>query len=256
MPFLKLRYLLHRIILLVCSAIICGCVATPQVPIESLYYSTKATGQAENLLVLLRGIGSSNSIFAEEGVIDEIRNRHLPFDIVAPDTHFGYFRSHTLEERLKTDIIDPARIKGYKQIWLAGFSLGGLGSLFYLRSHPDDINGVLLTSPFLGWDSIIHEIKDAGGVSSWEQTTTETNDWSRLIWSWIKEYAKTPESYSPIYLGYGKNDWLSNEGPPLLATIIPKERVFSASGNHTIGTFKVLFSQHLNMLQEKFPASH
>lgn len=205
--------------------------------------------------MLLRGIGDDNSIFEKNGTIDEIRRRQLPFDMIAPDTHFGYYKDHTLEERLKTDIIDPAKSNGYKQIWIAGFSLGGLGSLFYLRSHPKDIDGVLLISPFLGWDAIIHEIRDAGGVASWQQVTTDTSDWSRLIWSWIKKYGATPETFPPIYLGYGRNDWLSDEGPPLLATVMPADRVFSVPGNHTVDTFKVLFSRHLDFLQNKFPAT-
>lgn len=241
------------IMLCVCSFLVSACIATPKIPLDSITYPAKTTGREENLLVLLRGIGDSNAVFAEEGVIDEIRRRHLPFDIIVPDTHFGYYKAHTLEERLKADIIDPARNKGYKQIWLAGFSLGGLGSVFYLRSHPGDINGAVLISPFLGWDTIMHEIKDAGGINSWQQITTDSNDWSRLIWSWIKEYAAAPQNYPPIYLGYGRNDWLADEGPPLLATILPANRVISVSGNHTVSTFKTLFYRHLDVLQEKFP---
>lgn len=233
---------------------ISGCIATPTVPLDTLSYPARVTGHEENLLVLLRGIGASHHIFEEEGIIDEIKGRHLPFDIVAPDTHFGYYDSQTLEARLKADIIDPARAQGYRQIWLAGFSMGGLGSLFYLRSHPGDVDGVLLVSPFLGWDGMIHEIQDAGGVTAWQQVTTDTADWSRLIWSWIKIYATAPQDYPPIYLGFGSNDWLADEGPPLLASVLPTQRVVSVPGNHTVGTFKILFSRHLDTMQKIFPA--
>lgn len=174
--------------------------------------------------MLLRGIGDSNAIFEDQGIIDEIRRRRLHFDVAAPDTHFGYYKARTLQERLKSDIIDPARNSGYKQIWLAGFSLGGLGSLFYMRSYPGDIDGVVIISPFLGWNDIIDEVKGAGGITYWQNITTDPDDWSRLIWSWIMEYAANPECYPPLYLGYGNNDWLSNDGPPLLATIMTVER--------------------------------
>ncbi len=254
MTFARISNLLLIVIFAFCF-IFSGCIATPKAPLDSLTYAAKNTGREENLLVLLRGIGDNNSIFEDEGIIDEIRRRRLPFDIVAPDTHFGYYKAHTLEERLNTDIIDPARRAGYKQIWLAGFSLGGVGSLFYLRSHPGDIDGVLLTSPFLGWDDMIHEIKDAGGVAAWQQVTTDQSEWSRLIWSWIKQYAAAPQNYPPLYLGYGTNDWLSDEGPPLLATVLPVDRSFSVPGNHTVSTFKKLFYRHLDMLQMKFPAT-
>jgi len=242
------------IIIFAFSVIVSGCIATPKAPLDSLTYAAKETGREENLLVLLRGLGDSNSIFEDQGIIDEIKRRRLPFDVVAPDTHLGYYKAETVVERLKFDIIDPARNNGYKQIWLAGFSLGGLGSLFYLRSYPSDIDGVVLISPFLGWSGIINEIKGAGGISSWQQVTTDKSDWPRLIWSWIREYAATPQNYPPLYLGYGTNDWLSGEGPPLLASIMPVERSFYVPGNHTVSTFKKLFYRHLDMLQIKFPA--
>jgi pimeloyl-ACP methyl ester carboxylesterase len=248
------RTLLVPIIVASCF-LVCGCAATPKVPLDSLSYPAQASGRSENLLILLRGIGDSNAIFQEQGVIDEIRRRHLPFDIVAPDTHLGYYKAHSLEERLKTDVIAPARSMGYKQIWLAGFSMGGLGGLFYLRSHPTDVDGVILISPFLGWDAMIHEIKAAGGIAAWHQVTADPDDWSRLIWSWIREYAATSQQYPPVYLGYGTNDWVADEGPPLLATVLPQDRVFAIPGNHSVETFKVLFAKYLDMLQHKFPVT-
>lgn len=244
---------LLRLSFFACAILVSGCAASPKVPLDIISYPVRPSVKAENLLILLRGIGASNSIFEEEGIIDEIRRRRLPIDIVAPDTHVGYYDSHTLEERLRTDIIIPARKNGYRQIWLAGFSMGGLGSLFYLRLHPKDVDGVFLISPFLGWDSILHEIKDAGGVASWQRVSADPDDWQRFIWSWLKEYAQTPQKYPPVYLGYGRNDWLADEGPPLLATVLPGERVFTVPGNHTVGTFKVIFSRHLDTLETLFP---
>lgn len=245
------------IALFVCCFLLSGCAVTPKIPLDILTYSAKTTGREDNLLVLLRGLGGSNSVFEDEGIIDEIRRRRLPFDIVAPDTNIGYYANHTLVERLKTDIIDPARRKGYKHIWIAGFSWGGLGTLIYLRNHPKDIDGVLLISPYLGLSSLIQEIKDAGGIASWQKVTSSTDisDWSRLNWSWIREYSETPQHYPPIYLGYGSKDWVTNDGPALFATVLPEKRVFNYPGNHDMSTFKLLFSQQLDMLQVKFPAT-
>ena len=63
-------------------------------------------------------------------------------------------------------MIDPARREGKDNIWLVGFSMGGLGSLLYLREHPEYIEGVCLIAPFLGDEEIIEEIQAAGGVRS------------------------------------------------------------------------------------------
>ena len=235
--------------LLILVLLLSGCVATPKTPIPALSYRSDDNAQQRNLLVLLRGVGADNTIFAEEGIIDEIRKRGLPFDVIAPDTHYGYYKSQSIETRLKQDIIDPARKQGYKEIWLAGFSMGGLGCLLYVRSYPDDIKGVLLTSPFLGWSAIHREIRNAGAITDWQQTSDDPQNWERMLWSWLKHY--DPATATPIWLGYGNNDFLTSDGPPLLATILPPERVFSVPGNHTIGTFKTIFLRHLDNLNDK-----
>lgn len=245
------------ITLIVCCVLVTGCAVNPKIPLDTLTYPAKATGREDNLLILVRGLGGNNTVFEKEGIIDEIRLRRLPFDIVAPETNLAYYTNQTLGERLQTDIIAPARRKGYKHIWVAGFSWGGLGTLVYLHSHPRDIDGVLLISPYLGLNSMVQEVKDAGGIASWQKVTTETtlSDWSRLVWSWIREYSETPQNYPPIYLGYGSNDVVANDGPALFATVLPEGRVFNVPGNHDISTFKVLFSRQLDMLQKKFPAT-
>lgn len=232
--------------LLLLPLFLASCVAVPTAPIPSISYRSNDTVMQRHLLVLLRGLGADNTVFAKEGIIDEIRKRKLPFDVIAPDSHFGYFKSKTFELRLKEDIIDPARRRGYDQIWLAGFSMGGLGSLLYLHRYPGDVNGVLLTSPFLGRASIHREIRRAGGIAAWQQTFTDPQDWERMIWSWIKNY--DPATAAPIWLGYGENDMVTADGPPLLATALPAERVFTVPGNHTVATFKMIFLRHLDTL--------
>lgn len=235
--------------LLIASLLLSGCVSAPLTPIPSLSYRIDASKPQRNLLVLLRGFGADNTVFEEEGIIDEIRKGGLPFDVIAPDTHYGYYKTETIEVRLKQDIIDPARMQGYKEIWLAGFSMGGLGCLFYVRSYPHDINGVLLTSPYLGGSSIHREIRKVGTIADWKQTSDNPQDWERMLWSWIKHY--DPATATPIWLGYGNNDILTSDGPPLLATILPTERIFSVPGNHTIATFKTIFLRHLDTLKER-----
>jgi len=241
-------------VLILVALLLSGCIAAPTAPLASLTYRSDDNVRQRNLLVLLRGFGADNSIFAEEGIIEEIRSRHLPFDVIAPDIHFGYYKAQSVEARLKEDIIDPARRKGYKQIWLAGFSMGGLGCLLYVRSHPGDIDGVLLTSPFLGWSSIHREIRRAGGVAAWTATSEDPENWERLIWSWIKNH--DPATTPPIWLGYGENDILSADGPPLFATVLPAERVFTRPGNHTVATFKSIFLRHLDTLASQQLLAH
>lgn len=228
------------------SVLLAGCAATPPGPLSSLTYRCNDCGMQRNLLVLLRGLGGGNAIFDQEGIIDEIRQRQLPFDVVAPDTHFGYYRSKTLETRLKEDVIDVARRQGYKQIWLAGFSIGGFGALLYLRRYPEDVDGVLLVSPFLGRASIHNEITAAGGLAAWSTSADGPDDWERMFWHWIKNH--DPATDPPIWLGYGENDRVTGAGPRILATVLPAERVFTVPGKHDIATMKAIFLRQLDML--------
>lgn len=250
-------YLLSRwpaiLMLSLASLFLSGCASTSNAPLQSLNYLRDDNVRQPNLLVLIRGLGADNTVFAKEGVIEEIRDLGLPFDVIAPNAHFGYYQSETFEQRLKEDVIEPARRQGYKQIWLAGFSMGGLGALVYLRSHPQDIDGILLTSPFLGWPGIHSEIQQAGGISEWLPNDHDPKDWERMIWSWISR--QDFKSQVPIWLGYGEDDILTRAGPPLLATVLPESRVFTSPGNHTIATFKTLFRQHLITLAKQSQAA-
>lgn len=222
-----------------------ACIPKPQVPISYLEYKRQDSGRQNNLLILLRGRGGSHRDFEKYGFIDEIRARNLSVDIICPDAHFGYYKNETLPERLKFDIIDPARKAGYEKIWLAGVSMGGLGSLFHLRQYHQDIDGVILISPFVGWAGFIDSIKNAGGIDNWQPDPEKADAWQQKLWSWLKVYHETPEQFPPIYLAYAMEDEVVEGGPELLDTILPPERVLSINGSHNHRTFKKLWSRVL-----------
>lgn len=103
--------------------IISGC--STNAPLKSLYYDVDQSRSQKNLIVFLRGRGGSHEDFASEGFVDAVKAGKLPYDMVAPNAHFGYYFGETLVGRLKADIIDTARVKGYENIWLVGASMGG-----------------------------------------------------------------------------------------------------------------------------------
>jgi hypothetical protein len=112
--------------------------------------------------------------------------------------------------------------------------------------YPSDVDGVLLSSPFLGRQSIHREIHRAGGLAAWSATSDDPQDCERMFWSWIKNH--DPATTPPIWLGYGDSDVLTADGPLLLATVLPSERVFTVPGKHTAATFKASFLRHLDTL--------
>lgn len=221
----------------------------PAVPIPVLEYQKSAQVQQTNLLILLRGRGGSYRDFEKFGIVQEVKKRNLPFDIVVPDAHFWYYMNESLHERLKYDIIDPAKDKGYKNIWLAGFSMGALGGLFYLIEYPDnDIAGVLLCSPFLGYD-VPQEINSQGGIAAWSPPSGKEKGWQYRLWNWVKGYQNNPAAHPPIILGYAEQDSITGQGPTLLATALSEENVFSLPGGHDYPTFQAIWRQHMDRLE-------
>jgi pimeloyl-ACP methyl ester carboxylesterase len=223
-----------------------GCAMFARSPLDVLIYANAGETEAsQRLFVFMRGMGGSHRSFEQEGLVADVRDRKLPFDMAAPNAHLGYYTSRTLIQRLKTDVIDPARQKGYEEIWLIGFSMGGLGSMLYLMEHPEDITGICLIAPFVGYRSIINEIEAAGGVRKWDPGTYEAGkDWPRMLWEWIKT-SVADQPAKKVYLGYGSEDYYVN-GHHLLAQVLPPERVYAIDGGHDYPTFITLWHMFLD----------
>ncbi len=233
-----------ELLFLASSLLFSGCTYFANQPLDILYYTGDATSH-KNLVVFVRGLGGSHRSFAEEGMVEATWQRDIDVDMVAPNSHFAYYSERTLIKRLRQDVILPARRKGYQNIWLVGPSMGGLGSLLYIKAHPEEITGIYLINPFLGYDGIINEIRAQGGLQQWQPGDySPDKDWQRMLWHWIKtEVAvqKTP----PVYLGFGNADTYV-EAQKLLATALPADHIIRVEGGHDYKTFKILWLQFLS----------
>ena len=216
-----------------------GCGYFAGQPLEVLSYVGHSTSH-NNLFVFIRGLGGSNRSFADEGLVEATWQRGIDFDMVAPNSHFAYYAERTLIERLRQDVILPAKKQGYQKIWLVGPSMGGLGALLYVREHPEDIDGIYLISPFLGDDEIINEIEGQGGLGQWDPGDySPDEDWQRMLWHWIKSEV-AQQNTPPVYLGYGNDDMYLN-AQRLLATVLPGSHLSRRDGGHDYETFKALW---------------
>lgn len=215
-------------------------------PLESLYYSANELKPQKNLIIFLRGRGGSHKDFAAEGFVDSVLDRNLAYDMIAPNAHFGYYFGETLVERLKIDLIEPAKAKGYENIFLVGASMGGLGAIIYSRFYPDDVTGVYAISPFLGYEKIIKEIVDSGGLQQWEPGAYDPDDdWQRMVWDWLKTNTNKQMQKTTVYLGYGTEDTYV-KSQKLLEDALPAERVLKTAGGHTPKTMKSLWDMFLD----------
>lgn len=221
-----------------------GCSFYTNEPLDILRYNKHSDERQKHLFVVLRGIGGAYTDFEKYGFVDAVKESEIDFDILIPDAHFGYYAGRTLINRLQQDVITPAKLNGYDTIWMVGVSMGGLGSLLYCKEHADQIDGIYLISPFLGYKSIIREIEKSGDVESWlPGKDINEDDWQRSLWAWIKENSEN-DFPVPVYLASGKSDPYKR-GQKLLAGALAEDHVLFIDGKHNYQTFVTLWKAFL-----------
>lgn len=200
---------------------------------------------ARCLAVLLPGRLDEPEQFERAGFARAVASRGLAIDLVAVDSHLGYFRARSIVERLRTDVIAPARAAGYDTIWIVGTSLGGLGGLLYLRDHPEDLAGVLALAPYLGETAVIEEIERAGGPGQWQAPPTiAESDVGRELWSWLATWPGDGPPV-PLHLGWGAADDFARSNR-LLAGLLPPEQVYTVEGGHDWRVWERLWEEFLD----------
>ena len=213
-----------------------GCARPLTVPIGSELL-TGPEHPLRTLIVYLPGNGDAANAFKRYGLLSLMGDRRISADVVGVDAHLGYYLNGSVIERLKQDVIDPAKKRGYDHIWLVGNSLGAYGSLLYVSRYPADISGVVLLGAYAGERKIVREIDHAGGLNAWEPGTIVEKDWDRQLWAWLKQYPGHATEYPPLYLGYGRWDRFTY-CQDLLATVLPADRDVVVVGEHDWSTWK------------------
>lgn len=236
-----------------------GCYFTKKetTPIEMVRIDAQAEKTSDTLFIVLPGMMDEPKDFVREGFF-EILHKEMPdADAIAVDAHFKYYKNRTLLTRLKADVIEPARAKGYRKIWLMGVSMGGLGSLLYLQKHADTIDGVFVLAPFLGKEKLTKPIREAKGLEAWQCKMPECadaagkEDYLIELWHWLKtEYFPHIDAMPPLYLGYGTEDKFATANE-LLARELPAERVLTTSGGHDWPPWRMLWTHFLDGQKEK-----
>lgn len=237
---------LRAFLLLILSVCFNGCVHPLTVPIETERLSDEHLPH-HLLFVYLPGNGDPPAAFERHGLAALVRERGIPADIIAVNALLGYYDNGTILDRLKQDVIDPAKSAGYDRIWLIGNSLGAYGSLSYTARYPADIAGVVLLGAYAGERGIIREIEQAGGLKAWEPGKIEKKDWERQLWSWLKSYDARQPASAHIYLGFGRYDRFAY-AQDLLATVLPPDRVAVIAGGHDWPTWKKLWGLLLSRI--------
>jgi pimeloyl-ACP methyl ester carboxylesterase len=207
----------------------------------------QGTVRPDTLLVLLPGRFDRPDRFLKEGFLEEIHSRDLLVDVRVVDAHLGYYINRTVLKRLHEDIVRPASLRGYRQIWLVGISMGGLGSLLYAQAYPNDVTGLILLAPFLGDAAVTNEIASSGGLQGWDPPAPAPGDYQRSTWIWLKGYTEPSPARPLLYLGYGTQDRFSPANA-MLGRWLPPERVFREAGGHDWSAWRKIWGRMLDAI--------
>lgn len=221
----------RNLLALLAAACLSGCATLRSAdgPLATLPVAVSSP-EADCLVVLLPGRFDRPEAFVRNGFAEAAKRSGAKLDLLAVDAHLGYYRNGTVVERLYREVVAPARQR-YRQVWLAGISLGGAGAVMFAAEHPQEVDGLLLMAPYLGEEDLVAEIEGAGGLSAWQAPESpEATDFARRLWGWLKPYAEQ-KGPVPLFLGYGRDDDFARANH-LLASELPGDRALVVPGGH------------------------
>lgn len=200
--------------------------------------------RADTLVVMLPGAYSAPQEFIDEGWVAALHTqRRLAADVWLADAPVAYYTERRILDRLREDVLRPARAQGYARVWLAGISIGGFGALGYETRFPGEVDGVLAIAPYLGRRLLLQEISAAGGPERWRAEARapqrSDDDLEREIW-WRLAGGDT----ATLHLGHGVDDRFADA--QRVAAGLLGERGFSAPGGHDWPAWRPLWAQWLD----------
>jgi pimeloyl-ACP methyl ester carboxylesterase len=219
---------------------------------RSLVRNAQAARLASTCIICLPGAYQAAADLSSCGFDLRVRERALSIDLAFVDVDPSYLGDRRPLERLKHEIVLPARAMGYRSIWMAGISLGGFFALDYAASNPDDLDGLCLLAPYLGSRMLTREIAAASGLAAWTAGTARESDDERRIWRFIQaRHPLAPRADGrpwcapALYLGYGSEDRFS-DAHRLMAEALPADAVDVVPGGHDSGTWTLLWENFLD----------
>ena len=217
-----------------------GCAAGGDVtkPIPTTFIA--APQPAHRLVVMLPGRGDSLQSLTDTGVAAIIQQSWPDADVILTGLTMPFYRQGRAAQRLHDEVIEPARRRAYRQVWLAGISLGGMGALLYDHAYPDQIDGLLLLSPYLGENAIHQEIRQAGGLAAWHAGPAQPigpDNFQRELWRSLQGWAQRPQRTHSTWLAYGADEPF-RQPIELMSSLLPPDHVTMLPGRHNWNLWK------------------
>jgi hypothetical protein len=234
-PHVHARRLMMRIaatLALVAAMAGCGPLGDPSKPIPTALIP--AQGKAERLVVVLPGRGDDLAALRRSGMVEAIHEAWPDADVLLAELAIRYYQGGDAAKRLHDEVVAPARTRGYREVWLGGASMGGMGTLLYDKFYPGDADGLFLLAPYLGDRPILEEIMRAGGVAQWDPGPVQEmsdNTWQRELWRHIQSWQQDPAKARNVWMATGDRDRL-RDANAILAPVLPPDQVLVRPGGH------------------------
>lgn len=216
-----------------------------------------AAQQAQRLVVVLPGRGDDLAGLQRTGMAEAIQAAWPDADVVLTGLALGYYMQGQAPQRLHAEVIEPARARGYREIWLAGASLGGMGALMYDRSYPGEADGLILLAPYLGDAPLLREIAAAGGAARWDAgpaaAQVDVDNFQRELWRHVQGWARDPAKARNVWMAYGDRDRL-READAMLAPVLPPAQTLVRPGGHDWTVWRAATGEILTRIDATRPA--
>jgi pimeloyl-ACP methyl ester carboxylesterase len=236
-----------RLLFLLSALMLVSCVPATTVPMGTISFHQSEKTVRRTLAVFLPGRGDTARSYESEGflrILASIRGQSV--DTLGVEAHLGYYQDRTLQQRLREDVIIPAKAAGYSDIWLVGISLGGMGAILYDSAYPGDVTGLILLAPYLGNGTLLKEISASGGLASWPPVAASGADLDNEIWIKLKGYTAGTKNAQRVFLGFGESDRFA-EANRIFAAVLPTNQVATTPGGHDWRTWRRLWPRLLEL---------
>jgi pimeloyl-ACP methyl ester carboxylesterase len=206
----------------------------PSKPLALRHFAA-ATQPANTLVIVLPGLGEDMADLERSGVAAAIQRGMPNADVTYALASVRYYFDGGMPKRVHEQVVVPAKARGYREIWLTGASMGGGGVTMYEREYPGQMTGLVLLAPFMGSQSLLEEIRTAGGLTKWDPgplpaAVTGFNI-AREQWRLVQSWSREPARNRNVWLVCGTQDSLL-PASELIAQMLPADHFFKNQGIH------------------------
>lgn len=195
-------------------------------------------GAPRRAIALLNGSFSEPQDFVREGFIAAAQQHALASEIIAAELRAAWFADGTIVDRIREHVVRPAQARGHARVWLGGISLGALSALAYAARREQDLEGLVLISPYPGAREVLREIDAAGGLAQWQPRIPDEGDFEREAWQWLARRGRA----LPVHCWYGRDDRFV-EGQRRMAAGFEPSCVHEREGGHDWAAWRAFWTE-------------